>query len=110
MLVACFDIDLRDRALRRGFMVLVVALLVVRVAEVQLVCNHLDRGTKQFFQSVEKIKRGARILVVYGDRSTGREISDFNLVHAASMAVIDRSRLVSSSLPCKRQRIRHALQ
>ena len=101
MLVACFDVDLRDRAIRHGFMALVAALLVVRVAEVQLVWNHLDRGTKEFFQSVEKIKRGARVLVVYGDRSTGKEISDFNLVHAASMAVIERSALVSTEFTVK---------
>ena len=108
MLVACFDVDLRDRAIRHGFMALVAALLVVRVAEVQLVWNHLDRGTKEFFQSVEKIKRGARVLVVYGDRSTGKEISDFNLVHAASMAVIERSALVSTEFTVKGKQILHA--
>jgi hypothetical protein len=108
MLVACFDVDLRGRAIRRGFMVLIVALLAVRVAEVQLVWNHLDRGTNEFFRSVEKIKRGARILVVYGDRSTGKEISDFNLVHAASMAVIERSALVSSEFTVKGKQILHA--
>jgi hypothetical protein len=108
MLVACFEVDLRDRAIRHGFMVLVAALLVVRVAEVQLVWNQLDRGTKEFFRSVEKIKRGARVLVVYGDRSTGKEISDFNLVHAASMAVIERSALVSTEFTVKGKQILHA--
>ena len=108
MLVACFDVDLRDRAIRYGFMALVAALLVVRVAEVQLVWNHLDRGTKEFFQSVEKIKRGARVLVVYGDRSTGKEVSDLNLVHAASMAVIERSALVSTEFTVKGKQILHA--
>jgi hypothetical protein len=108
MLVACFDVDLRDRAIRHGFMILVAALLVVRVAEVQLVWNHLDRGTKEFFQSVEKIKRGARVLVVYGDRTTGKEISDFNLMHAASMAVIERSALVSTEFTVKGKQILHA--
>jgi hypothetical protein len=108
MLVACFEVDLRDRAIRHGFMVLVASLLVVRVAEVQLVWNQLDRGTKEFFRSVEKIKRGARVLVVYGDRSTGKEISDFNLVHAASMAVIERSALVSTEFTVKGKQILHA--
>jgi hypothetical protein len=108
MLVACFDVDLRDRAIGHGFMALVAALLVGRVAEVQLVWNHLDRGTKEFFQSVEKIKRGARVLVVYGDRSTGKAISDFNLVHAASMAVIERSALVSTEFTVKGKQILHA--
>jgi hypothetical protein len=108
MLLACFDVDLRDRAMRRGFAVLAVTLLAVRVAEVQLVWNHLDRGTSEFFQSVQKIKRGARVLVVYGDRSTGKEISDFNLVHAASIAVIERSALVSTEFTVEGKQILHA--
>lgn len=108
MLAACFDIDLQDRVIRRGFVSLVAALLALRVAEVQLVWNHLDRGTSEFFHSVEKIKRGARILVVYGDRSTGKEVSDLNLVHAASMAVIERSALVSTEFTVKGKQILHA--
>jgi hypothetical protein len=108
MLVACFEVDFRDRAIRHGFMALVAALLIVRVAEVQLVWNHLERGSREFLQSVEKIKRGARVLVVYGDRSTGKEISDFNLVHAASMAVIERSALVSTEFTVKGKQILHA--
>ena len=108
MLVGCVEIDLRDRATRYGFVVLVAALLAVRVAEVQLVWNHLDRGTNEFFHSVEKIKRGARVLVVYGDRSTGKEVSDLNLVHAASLAVIERSALVSSEFTVKGKQILHA--
>ena len=108
MIVACFDVDLRNRTIRNGFVVLIAALLVVRVAEVQLVWNHLDRGTNEFLQSVKKIKRGSRVLVVYGDRSSGKEISDFNLVHAASMAVIERSALVSTEFTVMGKQILHA--
>jgi hypothetical protein len=108
MLVACFQVDLRDRAVRYGFVTLVAALLAVRVAEIQLVWNHLDRGTSEFFHSVEKIKRGTRVLVVYGSRSTGKEVSDLNLVHAASMAVIERSALVSTEFTVKGKQILHA--
>jgi hypothetical protein len=108
MLVACFEIDLRDRAIRYGFVALIAALLTMRVAEIQLVWNHLDRGTNEFFRSVEKIKRGGRVLVVYGDRSTGKEISDFNLVHAPSMAVIERSALVSTEFTVRGKQSLHA--
>lgn len=107
MLVACFDIDLRQRVTRWGLVTLIVALLAVRIVEVQLVWNHLDRGTNEFFQSVGKIKQGARVLVVYGDRSSGKEISDFNLVHAASMAVIERSALVSTEFTVEGKQILH---
>jgi hypothetical protein len=107
MLAACFDIDLRNRTVRRSLVALTAALLMIRVAEVQLVWNHLDHGTNEFFQSVGNIKRGARVLVVYGDRATGKEISDLNLVHAASMAVIERSALVSTEFTVKGKQILH---
>jgi hypothetical protein len=108
MAIACFDIDLRHRAARRGLVALLAFLLVARVVEVQMVWNHLDRYTKEFVQSVQAIKRGARILVVYGDRSSCKEISDFNLLHAASLATIERSALVSSAFTVKGKHILQA--
>lgn len=108
MLIACFDIDLRTVAARRGLVALLALLLVVRVAEVQSVWNRLDRGTHEFVQSVKTIKRGARVLVVYGDRSSCKEISDFNLVHAASLATIERSALVTSTFTVPGKQILHA--
>jgi hypothetical protein len=108
MLIACFDIDLPRLAARRKFLALLVLLLAARIAEVQLVWNHLDRGTEEFFQSVEAIKRGARVLVVFGDRSSGKEISDFNLVHAASLATIERSALVTTLFTVQGRQIMHA--
>lgn len=108
MLVACFDVDLRQRSIRSGFVALTTVLLALRIAEVQLVWDQLDRGTHEFLQSVGEIKRGSRVLVVYGDRSSGRQISDFNLVHAASIAVIERSALVSTEFTVKGKQILHA--
>ena len=108
MLAACLDIDLRDRAIRYGFVALAAALLALRVAEVHWSGITSIAVPRNFFQSVEKIKRGARVLVVYGDRSTGKEISDLNLVHAASMAVIERSALVSTEFTVKGKQILHA--
>src|SRR5262249_21239253 len=95
MLIACLDVKLRHAG-RLAAVSLVVVLLAPRVTEVQLVWDHLQRGTDEFQRSVEMIKRGSRILVVYGDRSSCKEISDFNLVHAASLATIERSALVST--------------
>ena len=108
MAIACVDIDLRHRAARGGLVALLALLLAARIVEVQTVWNHLDRGTNEFVQSVKAIKRGARILVVYGDRSTCKEISDFNLVHAASLATIERSALVSTAFTVKGKQILHA--
>jgi hypothetical protein len=108
MAIACIDIDLRHRAVRGGLVALLVVLLAARIAEVQTVWNQLDRGTNEFVQSVKALKRGARVLVVYGDRSACREISDFNLVHAASLATIERSALVSTEFTVKGKQILHA--
>jgi hypothetical protein len=108
MLVACFDVDLRGRAARGSLLALIALLLAARIAEVQLVWNHLDRYTAEFRQSVMTIKRGARVLVVYGDRSSCKEISDFNLVHAASLATIERSALVTTAFTVRGKQILHA--
>jgi hypothetical protein len=107
MLIACFDVELRHRLARRGLVALLALLLAARITEVQLVWNHLDRGTEEFLQSVKTIKRGARVLVVFGDRSSCKEISDFNLVHAASLATIERSALVTTEFTVRGKQILH---
>ena len=48
------------------------------------------------------------MLFVYGDRSSCKEISDFNIVHAASLATIERSALVSSAFTVNGKHIMHA--
>ena len=107
MLVACFGIELRHRMARRGFLALIAVLLAARIIEVQLVWNHLAHGTEAFLQSVTSIKRGSRVLVVHGDRSAGKEISDFGLVHAASLATIERSALVTTAFTVRGKHILH---
>jgi len=99
MLIACLDIDLRERPLRRGLAVLFAGLLAVRLAEVQIGWNELGRQSETFRRSVLELTRGARVLTVFADRDAygaGR-VSDFNLVHAASLAIIERAALVSSA-------------
>jgi hypothetical protein len=108
MLIGCVELDMQRRFARYGLLALIALLLVTRVIEVQTVWNHLDRGTQEFLQSVKSIKRGARVLVVYGDRSSCKEISDFNIVHAASLATIERSALVSTAFTVKGKHILHA--
>jgi hypothetical protein len=46
---------------------------------------------------VMAIDRGARVLVVHGDRSSTGLISDLGLLHIASLAIIERSALVSTA-------------
>ncbi|MBI3703003.1 MAG: hypothetical protein HY244_03910 [Rhizobiales bacterium] len=108
MLIACFTVELRRRLARVGLVALIALMLTVRIATVQSVWNHLDHGTNEFVESVKSIKRGARVLVVWGDRSSCKEISDFNIVHAASLATIERSALVTTAFTVKGKHILHA--
>jgi hypothetical protein len=97
MLIACFRIDPLDRRLRSGFSALLAVLLALRLSEVQIVWNDLARGPLEALTSMTSIARGARVLVVHGDRSSTGLISDLGLVHIASLAIIERSALVSTA-------------
>jgi hypothetical protein len=97
MLVACLCLDIRDRRLQVGLIGLIVALLALRLTEVQRVWNELAQGPLEARQSVRAIDRGARVLVVHGDRSATGLISDLGLVHIGSLATIERSALVSTA-------------
>jgi hypothetical protein len=97
MLVACLRVDLPDRRMRAGFVALLAVLLALRLGEVEIVWNDLSHGPIEALQSVRSIDRGARVLVVHGDRSSTGLISDLGLVHIASLAIIERSALVSTA-------------
>jgi len=97
MLAACFRLDLRVRRLGWGLAALLAVLLTLRLGEVQMVWNDLARGPLEARRSVMAIERGARVLVVHGDRASTGLISDLGLVHIASLATIERSALVSTA-------------
>jgi hypothetical protein len=95
--IACLHIDLNYRMARRGFLVLVLMLLVVRVIEVDANWAALSPTNLEFRDSVKRIKRGSTILVAYADRSAGDDVRDLGLVHAPCMAMIERSALVTTA-------------
>jgi hypothetical protein len=97
MLVACIRLDLPDRRARAVFAALLAVLLALRLGEVEIVWNDLSRGPIEALRSVSSIARGARVLVVHGDRSSTGLISDLGLMHIASLATIERSALVSTA-------------
>jgi hypothetical protein len=82
---------------RRGFATVLVLLLAIRVFEVETVWNEMSRVTTSFKESVRHIDRGAKVMVAYGDTQAGDESRDQPLVHAASLAVIERGALVSTN-------------
>ncbi len=99
MLIACIDLDLRQRRIRHAAAALFVALLALRLGEVQISWNVLARDMAAFRQSVMSIDRGSRVLVVHADRASfeAGTVSVFGLLHAASLATIERSALVSGN-------------
>jgi hypothetical protein len=107
VLIACFQVRFAERLVRRAFAVMLVAVLAVRVAEVQVVWDRLELVSQAFYRSVMLLERGARVLVVHGDRSTGKDVSDFELMHAASLATIERSALVSTTFTVRGKQLVH---
>lgn len=101
MLIACIELDLRQPVVRRALAIVFALLMAVRFTEVQTAWNTLSRQTAQFLASARSIERGARVLVVHADRNAYAAdpavVSDFGLLHAASLATIERSALVSTA-------------
>ena len=99
MLLACTGIDLRQWFERSALAALFVVLLAVRLIEVRTAWSTLSPQIAEFLRSVRSLERGARVLVVHGDRTAyeAGTISDFGLPHAASLATIERSALVSNA-------------
>jgi hypothetical protein len=108
MLIACFDLDLRDRIVRQGFAAVLIAMLGIRVAEVENMWSSLAAGTDSFKQSVDLIDRGSKVLVAYADPDGGDDVHDLGLVHAACFAIIERSALVTTAFTVVGKQIMHA--
>jgi hypothetical protein len=109
MLIAALDIDLAQRRVRQVLAAVFLAVLALRLGEMQVVWNRLAPQTESFLRTVQSIERGAQILVVHSDRDAyaGTTVSDFHLLHAASLATIERSALVSTTFAV---RGKHVLQ
>jgi hypothetical protein len=107
MVIACAHLSLRHEYVRRGFATVLVILLAVRVFEVQTVWSELSRSTASFQDSVRYIDRGAKVLVAYADPDAGDDARDLGLVHAACLAIIERSALVTTVFTVVGKQILH---
>jgi hypothetical protein len=108
MLIACLRLDFCDQVVRRGFAVLLVVLLGLRVAEVENTWTTLSVQTDSFRESVQLIDRGAKVLVAYADPDGGDDLRDLGLVHADCLAIIERSALVTTAFTVVGKQIMHA--
>ena len=107
MVVACAHLNLRNDFLRLGFATVLVIVLGVRVFEVQSAWGGLSRVTASFRDSVRHIDRGSKVLVAYANSSDGDDVRDLGLVHAACLAIIERSALVTTAFTVVGKQILH---
>jgi hypothetical protein len=117
MVIACAQLDLRRLDLRRlgvrhdrvrqGVVAVLFLLLAARVLEVQAVWAALSPDAAAFRESVELINRGAKVMVAYADPDGGDNVRNLGLVHAACLAVIERSALVTTVFTVVGKQILH---
>ena len=107
MLFACGDLELRRRLVRRGFMVVLIVLISGRLIEIDYNWTQLSDSTSQFRSSVKRIVPGSKVFVAYADRSLGEDVRDLGLVHAACIATIERSALVTTVFTVAGKQILH---
>jgi hypothetical protein len=107
MVIGCVHLKMHHRMVRRGFLALLLFLLVVRVIEVDVAWANLSGTSMEFRDSVKRIKRGASVLVAYGDKAAGDDVSDLGLVHAACLAMIERSALVTTAFTVRGKQVMH---
>jgi hypothetical protein len=106
MLIACLDVDMGHRLVRRGFLAVLFVLVVVRVIEVDSNWAALSGASQEFRDSVKRIKRGSTVLVVYaGEWVAG--VRDLGLVHAPCLAMIERSALVTTAFTVEGKQVMH---
>ncbi len=107
MLFGCIDMSLQHRLVRRAFIAVVFTLVIVRVIEVNVSWANLSTTTSGFRGSVKRIKPGSKVVVAYGHASGGDDVSDLGLVHAACLAIIERSALVTTAFTVIGKQILH---
>lgn len=107
ILFACGDLELRRRLVRRGFMVILVVLIAGRLIEIDYNWTQLSDSTSQFRSSVKRIVPGSKVFVSYADRASGDDVRDLGLVHAACIATIERSALVTTVFTVPGKQVLH---
>jgi hypothetical protein len=97
MIIACGHLDIRHPFVRRSFAAALFAVVALRIFEVQAVWNDASHTTDAFRPSMRHIDRGSRILVAYDDPQADEDRWNQGLVHAACLAMIERSSLVTTA-------------
>jgi hypothetical protein len=112
MVIACAQLDFGRLGLplafaRWGAVAGLFLLLAVRTFEVQTEWTALSPGLASFRASVELINRGTKVMIAYADPDGGDDVRDLGLVHAACLAVIEKSALVTTVFTVVGKQILH---
>jgi hypothetical protein len=107
MVMACGDLELRRRLVRRAAMVILMLLVSGRMIEIDYYWTLLSDTTSEFRSSVRRIVPGSKVFVAYADRSLGEDVRDLGLVHAACIAMIERSALVTTAFTVAGKQVMH---
>ena len=107
MAVACFRVDMRSEYVRRLFLVVSLGLLAARVAEVDIAWANAAPATMEMRESLRKIQRGSKVLVAYTNSDMPNEVQHLGLVHAVSLAIIERQALITTAFTTQGKQIMH---
>ena len=107
MAVACFRIEMRQELVRRLFLVGCLGLLAARVAEVDIAWANASPATLEVKESLRKIQKGSKVLVAYMDNNMPNEVEHLGLVHAVSLAIIERQALITTAFTTNGKQIMH---
>ena len=107
MIFACGELDVRHRLVWRGFLTALIVLVAGRVLEVDYNWSQLSDSTSEFRSSVRRIVPGSKVFVAYANAAFGDDVRDLGLVHAACIATIDRSSLVTTLFTVQGKQVVH---
>ncbi len=107
MIVACFRMELRQEFVRRLFLLGTMAMLGARVAEVDIAWANSSTETLEMKESLRKIQKGSKILVAYTESNMPNEVAHLGLVHAATLAILERSSLITTAFTTQGKQIMH---
>jgi hypothetical protein len=107
MLFACGDLELRHRLVRRAFLAVLILMITARMIEIDYNWSQLSDSTSELRSSVRRIAPGSKVFVTYADRALGEDVRDLGLVHAACIATIERSALVTTVFTVAGKQVLH---
>ena len=91
------DLDHAGPKTRRGFIAIVVVLALLRFGSIGSAWAQIDQSFDDVRASLSYIDPGSKVLVATADHPVGAEAMNLPLSHAACLAMIERSSLVTTA-------------